>query len=167
MKPGEQTNQKDENKNTVNTNTSGAFSNNASSTWEPRVVAFCCHYCAYSAADLAGSMRLEYSPNVRIIRILCTGKIDTLHILRAFEDGADAVYVAGCEEGSCHFLEGNLRAKKKVVQAKKLLKEVGIEPERLEMFNISASNSVLFARAADEMTERARQLGPNPLNKVS
>ena len=167
MKPGEQTNQKDENKNTVNTNTSGAFSNNASSIWEPRVVAFCCHYCAYSAADLAGSMRLEYSPNVRIIRILCTGKIDTLHILRAFEDGADAVYVAGCEEGSCHFLEGNLRAKKKVVQAKKLLKEVGIEPERLEMFNISASNSVLFARAADEMTERARQLGPNPLNKVS
>ena len=167
MKPGEQTNQKDENKNTVNTNTSGAFSNNASSTWEPRVVALCCHYCAYSAADLAGSMRLEYSPNVRIIRILCTGKIDTLHILRAFEDGADAVYVAGCEEGSCHFLEGNLRAKKKVVQAKKLLKEVGIEPERLEMFNISASNSVLFARAADEMTERARQLGPNPLNKVS
>jgi len=167
LKPGEQTNQKDENKNTVNTNTSGAFSNNDSSTWEPRVVAFCCHYCAYSAADLAGSMRLEYSPNVRIIRILCTGKIDTLHILRAFEDGADAVYVAGCEEGSCHFLEGNLRAKKKVVQAKKLLKEVGIEPERLEMFNISASNSVLFARAADEMTERARQLGPNPLNKVS
>ena len=167
MKPGEQTNQKDENKNTVNTNTSGAFSNNASSIWEPRVVAFCCHYCAYSAADLVGSMRLEYSPNVRIIRILCTGKIDTLHILRAFEDGADAVYVAGCEEGSCHFLEGNLRAKKKVVQAKKLLKEVGIEPERLEMFNISASNSVLFARAADEMTERARQLGPNPLNKVS
>jgi F420-non-reducing hydrogenase iron-sulfur subunit len=136
---------------------------NTNTPFEPKVVAFCCHYCAYSAADLAGSMRLEYSPNVRIVRIMCTGKVDTLHLLKAFEDGADAVYVAGCEEGSCHFLEGNLSAKQKVAQAKKLLKEVGIEPERLEMYNISASNSVLFAKAADEMTERARKLGPNPL----
>ena len=136
------------------------------SVHEPKVVAFCCHYCAYSAADLCGSMRLEYSPNVRIVRILCTGKVDTLHLLKAFEDGADAVYVAGCEEGSCHFLEGNLRAKKKVAQAKKLLKEVGIESERLEFYNISASNSVLFAKAADEMAERARKLGPNPLKRA-
>ena len=136
------------------------------STFEPKVIAFCCHYCAYSAADLCGSMRLEYSPNVRIVRVLCTGKIDTLHLLKAFEDGADAVYVAGCEEGSCHFLEGNLWAKKKVAQARKLLKEIGIEPERLEFYNISASNSVLFAKAADEMTQRARKLGPNPLNKA-
>jgi F420-non-reducing hydrogenase iron-sulfur subunit len=134
-----------------------------SSTYDPKVVAFCCHYCAYSAADLCGSMRLEYSPNVRIVRVLCTGKIDTLHLLKAFEDGADAVYVAGCEEGSCHFLEGNLRAKKRVAQAKLLLKEVGIEPERLGFYNISASNSVLFAKAANEMTEIARKLGPNPL----
>jgi F420-non-reducing hydrogenase iron-sulfur subunit len=134
--------------------------------FEPKVLAFCCHYCAYSAADLAGSMRLEYSPNVRIVRILCTGKVETLHLLKAFEDGADAVYVAGCEEGSCHFQEGNLYAKTKVKQAKMLLKEVGLEPERLEMFNISASNSVLFAKVADEMTERARKLGPNPLKKA-
>jgi F420-non-reducing hydrogenase iron-sulfur subunit len=135
------------------------------SSYEPKVVAFCCHYCAYSAADLAGSMRLEYAPNVRIIKLMCTGKVDTLHLLKAFEDGADAVYVAGCEEGSCHFQEGNLRAKQKVAQAKKLLQEVGIEPERLEMYHIAASNSVLFARAADEMTERALKLGPSPLNK--
>ena len=134
--------------------------------YEPKVVAFCCHYCAYSAADLAGSMRLEYAPNVRIVRIMCTGKVDTLHLLKAFEDGADTVYVAGCEEGSCHFQEGNLHAKMKVIQAKMLLKEVGLEPERLEMYNISASNSVLFARAADEMTELARKLGTNPLKKA-
>ena len=134
--------------------------------FEPKVVAFCCHYCAYSAADLAGSMRLEYSPNVRIIKLMCTGKVDTLHLLKAFEDGADAVYVAGCEEGSCHFQEGNLRARQKVEQAKRLLKELGIEPERLEMYHIAASNSVLFAKAADEMTERARKLGPNPLKKA-
>jgi F420-non-reducing hydrogenase iron-sulfur subunit len=152
-----------ENTNVVNTDT--VAGPNVITTWEPKVVAFCCHYCAYSAADLAGSMRLEYSPNVRIVRIMCTGKVDTLHLLKAFEDGADSVYVAGCEEGSCHFLEGNLRAKKKVAQAKNLLKEIGIEPERLEMYNISASNSVLFAKAADEMTERARKLGPNPLKR--
>lgn len=151
--------------NIVNTETTTASGTNTDTTWEPKVVAFCCHYCAYSAADLAGSMRLEYSPNIRIVRIMCTGKVDTLHLLKAFEDGADAVYVAGCEEGSCHFLEGNLRAKKKVAQAKKLLMELGIEPERLEMYNISASNSVLFAKAADEMTERARKLGPTPLKK--
>ena len=133
---------------------------------EPSVVAFCCHYCAYSAADLAGSMRLEYSPSVRIVKLMCTGKVDTLHLLKAFEDGADAVYVAGCEEGSCHFQEGNLRARQKVEQAKRLLKELGIEPERLEMYHIAASNSVLFAKAADEMTERARKLGPNPLKNA-
>ena len=135
-------------------------------TYEPVVVAYCCHYCAYTAADLAGSMRLEYAPNIRVIKIMCTGKVDTILLLKAIEDGADAVYVAGCEEGSCHFLEGNYRAKKKVAQAKALLKEIGIEPERVAMYNISASNSVLFAQAANEMTEIARKLGPNPLKKA-
>jgi F420-non-reducing hydrogenase iron-sulfur subunit len=134
--------------------------------FEPKVVAFCCHYCAYSAADLAGSQRLEYAPNVRVVKLMCSGKIDTLHLLKAFEDGADAVFVAGCEEGSCHFLEGNYRAKMRVKQAKKLLAEVGVEPERLEMFNIGASNAALFARTCDEMTERARKLGPSPLNRT-
>jgi F420-non-reducing hydrogenase iron-sulfur subunit len=135
-------------------------------TFEPRIIAFCCHYCSYSAADLAGSMRLEYDPNVRIVKVNCTGRVDTLHLLKALEDGADAVFVAGCEEGNCHFLEGNLRAKKRVQQAKELLEEVGIEAERLEMYNISASNAPLFAVAVNEMTERARRLGPNPLKKV-
>lgn len=135
--------------------------------FEPKVVAFCCHYCAYSAADLAGSMRLEYSPNVRIVKLMCTGRVDIVHLLKAFEDGADAVYVAGCEEGACHFLEGNLRAKTKVAMAKNMLKEIGLEPERLEMFHISASNAPLFAKAANEMTERARKLGPNPLKRES
>ena len=134
-------------------------------TFDPKIVAFCCHYCAYSAADLAGSMRLEYAPNVRVIKLECTGKVDTLHLLKAFEDGADAVFVAGWEEGDCHFLEGNLRAKRRIRHAKKLLQEVGIEPERLEMFNIGASDAPLFANACNEMTERARQLGPNPLRK--
>ena len=131
--------------------------------FEPNLVAFCCHYCAYAAADLAGTMRLEYPPNVRIIKIPCTGKIDVAHLLRAFEDSADGVYVAGCEEGSCHFLEGNLRAKKRVKYAKKILDEIGIGGDRLEMFNMSASMGQRFAEVAKEMTERIKKLGPSPL----
>jgi len=133
------------------------------SEFEPKVVAYCCTYCAYTAGDLAGSLRLEYAPNVRVVQILCTGKIDAVLLLRAFEDGADAVYVAGCAVGDCHFLEGNLNAARTVAHAKKLLAEVGIEPERLEFFHIPASAGPLFAETADEMTERARRLGPNPL----
>jgi len=135
-------------------------------SFEPKVVAYCCTYCAYTAGDLAGSMRLEYAPNVRVIQILCTGKIDAILLLRAFEDGADAVYVAGCEIGDCHFLEGNLRAIQTVRYTKKLMAEIGLEPERLEFFHISASDGPLFAQRADEMTARARKLGPNPLRKT-
>ena len=129
----------------------------------PDIVAFCCHYCAYAAADLAGSMRLEYSSAIKVIELPCSGKLDTLYVLRAFEDGADAVYVAGCLEGNCHFLEGNYRAKKRVYFAKKLLDEIGLGSERLEMYNMSAAMAQAFAEAANEMTERARKLGPNPL----
>ncbi|MDD5094237.1 MAG: hydrogenase iron-sulfur subunit [Dehalococcoidia bacterium] len=132
---------------------------------QPKVVAFCCHYCAYSAADLAGSMRLEYSPNVRVVKLMCTGKVDALLLMKAFENGADAVFVAGCHEGDCHFLEGNLRASKQVERARKMLEEVGIEGDRLRMYHIGASDAPSFAAAANEMTEKARQLGPSPLRK--
>ncbi len=135
----------------------------APAEFEPRVVAYCCTYCAYTAGDLAGSMRLEYAPNVRVVKIPCSGRVDAVMLLRAFEDGADAVYVAGCAVGDCHFLEGNLRAMRVVASAKHLLEEVGLEPERLEFFQIPASAGPLFAERANEMTERARRLGPNPL----
>jgi coenzyme F420-reducing hydrogenase delta subunit len=131
--------------------------------FEPKLATFCCTYCAYTAGDLAGSMRLEYAPNVRVVKILCTGKIDAVLLLRAFEDGADGVYVAGCALGDCHFLEGNLRAIQVVAHAKKLLGEIGLEPERLEFFHVPASAGPLFAQRANEMTERVRTLGPNPL----
>ncbi|MCX5866289.1 MAG: hydrogenase iron-sulfur subunit [Proteobacteria bacterium] len=131
--------------------------------FEPKVVAFCCHYCAYSAADLAGSLRLEYPANVRIVKLMCTGRVDASHLLKAFEAGADAVLVAGCEEGDCHFREGNIKAKRRVGYARKLLREAGLEGERLEMFNLGASDAHKFAAAVNEMTERARKLGPNPL----
>lgn len=132
---------------------------------EPQVVAFCCHYCAFAAADLAGTMRLSYPSNVKIIRVPCTGKADILYLMRAFEDGADAVFVAGCLEGNCHYLEGNLRAKKRVQYLKRLLDEIGVGGERLEMFNMSAAMAQRFAEAANEMTERALRLGPSPLRK--
>ena len=133
--------------------------------WTPQIVAFCCTYCAFAAADLAGSMRIQYSPNVRIVKLVCTGKVDPLFILKAFEDGADGVFVAGCMEGECHFLEGNIRAKKKVTYAKRLLEEVGINPDRAEMFNLSSAMGGRFAEIVEEMTERIRQLGPTYISK--
>lgn len=134
-----------------------------SEQFEPEIIAFCCHYCAYGAADLAGSMRLNYPPNVKIVKLPCTGKTDILYLLKAFEDGADGVYVAGCLEGNCHFIDGNIKAKRRVARAKKLLDEIGIGGDRLEMFNMSASMGPKFAEVAREMTERIRELGANPL----
>jgi F420-non-reducing hydrogenase iron-sulfur subunit len=132
--------------------------------FEPKIVAFCCHYCAYTAADLAGSMRLQYPPNVRVVRLLCTGKSDPIFFLKAFEGGADGVFVAGCMEGDCHFLQGNYRAKKRVRYTQGLLEEAGIGRERLEFFNMSAGEGTKFAAAAKEMTARIKGLGPSPIN---
>lgn len=129
----------------------------------PVIVAFCCNYCAYAAADLAGSARLQYPPNVRIVRVPCTGRIDIIHILRALENGADGIYVAGCLEGTCHFSTGNFKAKKRVQYAKTLLRDIGIEPERIEMYNMSAAQGRRFAEVAEEMLERIEKLGPSPL----
>ena len=133
--------------------------------FEPTIVAFCCHFCAYTAADLAGTMRLQYPPNVRIIRIPCTGKVDVRHLLEAFEKGADGVYVAGCLEGDCHYLKGNFRAKKRVALAKQILEDAGIGGGRLEMYNMSAAMGPRFAEVAREMTEKIRKLGPSPIKK--
>ena len=132
--------------------------------YEPKIVAYCCNYCAFAAADLAGATRLQYPPNVRIIRLPCTGKVDAIHIMKAFEDGADGIFVAGCLEGQCHFLEGNTRAKKKVAYVKRLLDEAQIEPERLEMYNLSSAMGGRFAEIVEEMTDRVTKLGPTYKN---
>lgn len=133
--------------------------------FEPVIVAFCCHYCAYAAADLAGVMRLQYPTNVRIIKLPCSGTIDVLHILKAFELGADGVYIAGCLEGGCHFIEGNIRAKRRVEDAKAILDAIGLGSERLEMFFMSSSEGVRFAEVAKEMTEKIKELGPSPVRR--
>jgi len=131
--------------------------------FEPTIVAFCCHYCAYTAADTAGSMRLCYPPNVKIVRVPCTGKVDAIHIMRALQKGADGVYVAGCLEGDCHFKTGNLKAARRVASLKNLLDEIGIGGERIEMITMSAGMGRRFARTAAEFTEKIRKLGPNPI----
>jgi coenzyme F420-reducing hydrogenase delta subunit len=133
--------------------------------FEPVIVAFCCHYCAYAAADLAGVMRLQYPPNIRVIKLPCSGTVDILHILKAFELGADGVLVAGCLKGGCHFIEGNIRAEKRVKQASAILDAVGLGGERLEMFFMSSSEGPRFAEVAREMTEKVRKLGPSPVKR--
>jgi len=111
-------------------------------------------------------MRLSYPSNVKIIQLPCTGRIDIIHLLNAVENGADGVYVAGCLEGECHFVQGNLKARKKVEYVKRTLTELGIEPERVEMFNLSSAQGARFAEIAREMVDRIRQLGPTPVKKV-
>lgn len=108
-------------------------------------------------------MRLSYPTNIKIIKLPCTGKIDVVYLLKTFLSGADGVYVAGCMEGDCHYLTGNLRARKRVEYAKKILDEVGIGGERLEMYNMSAAQGPRFVEVANEMNEKIKNLGPSPI----
>jgi coenzyme F420-reducing hydrogenase delta subunit len=133
---------------------------------ETTIVAFCCLYCAYAAADLAGSMRLQYPSNIRIVRTPCTGRLEVEYFLKAFENGADGVIIAGCEEGSCHFKEGNLVAKRRVNYARKLLEESGLEMDRLRMVNVSAANARLLVEHLQKMSETIQKLGPSAINKA-
>jgi len=110
-------------------------------------------------------MRLQYPPEVEIILMPCSGRVDIIHLLKAFEAGFDAVFVAGCLEGECHYLTGNIRAKKRVNKLKKDLAQMGLEPERLEMFNLSSSEGPRFAAICKEMSERAHKLGPSPVKR--
>lgn len=108
-------------------------------------------------------MRLSYPSYIKVIQVPCTGRVDIIHLLKAIEDGADGVYVAGCLEGECHFVNGNLKAKRRVRYVKKVLEEIGVEPERVEMFNLSAGEGTRFAEIANEMADRIKKLGPSPL----
>ena len=135
--------------------------------FEPEIIAFCCHYCAYTAADMAGSKRICYPPNVKIIRVPCTGKVDAIHLMKAIQKGADGAYVAGCLVGDCHFKNGNIRAAKRVKYVQKLLEEIGIESERVEMITMSAGMGERFAETAAEFTEKIRKLGPNPVKNTA
>lgn len=128
--------------------------------FEPVIACFCCQWCSYAAADLAGSMRLQYPVNVKIIRVPCTGRVDVLHLLKAIEHGADGVFVSGCLLGDCHYLAGNYRATKRMAYVKDLLGKIGINPERAEMFYNSSAMGPQFAQCCRDFSERIRKLGP-------
>lgn len=135
--------------------------------FEPEITAFYCIYCGYMAADTAGLMNIEYPANVKFMRLPCTGKTDIRYLLEAFEQGADGVYLVACPVGNCHHVRGNERGYSRVQRAKQILDEVGLGGERLDMFFMSGSQALSFAAAAEEMTERIRTLGPNPLKKMN
>jgi coenzyme F420-reducing hydrogenase delta subunit len=133
-------------------------------TANPQVVAFCCRHCAYSAADLAGGGRMSYPPAVKIVEMPCTGRASVLEILHALEKGADGVAVAGCLPGTCHYIQGNLHAAQRVEHAAKLLGEIGLEPERVRMINISAAMGEQFVVEVTNFVEAIAALGPSPLS---
>ena len=131
--------------------------------FEPEITAFYCIYCGYMAADTAGALNIQYPANVKFIRLPCTGKTDIRYLLEAFEQGADGVYQIACPIGNCHHVRGNERGLARLKRAQKILDEIGIGRERLEMFFMSGSQAQTFATSVDKMTDRIRELGPNPL----
>jgi coenzyme F420-reducing hydrogenase delta subunit len=128
--------------------------------FEPRIIAFCCANCASAAAKVADGMRETLPQQVKIIQVPCTGRIEVLHLLKPFEEGADGVYVAGCQEDSCQFISGITKAAKRVEHVKRVLEELEIEPERISVFHLSAGKGREFADVAREMVDRVRGLGP-------
>ncbi len=128
--------------------------------WEPRIVGFVCNWCTYAGADLAGTSRLKYPANVRLVRLPCTGAIDPLFIIKAFEGGADAVLVSGCHPGDCHYTSGNYHARRKMTVFRDLLEFVGIDPRRFWMSWISASEGLKFATFMKEIVDEVKKIGP-------
>jgi len=133
------------------------------SEFQPRIVGFLCNWCSYAGADLAGVSRIQYPPTLRIVRVMCSGRIHPALILEAFRNGADGVLVAGCHLGDCHYISGNYKTQNRVLMLKKVLEQLGLEPERLRLEWVSASEGDRFAKVIKDMTEEIKKLGPNPL----
>ena len=131
--------------------------------WRPRIVGFLCNWCSYTGADLAGVSRLQYTPEFIPIRVMCSGSVDVAYVIKALLEGADGVLIGGCHLGDCHYLNGNYKARRRVAVVKEVLEGVGIDPQRLDLEWISASESGKFVRAVSAFEDTLRQLGPNPL----
>lgn len=129
-------------------------------SFEPKIVGIFCNWCSYAGADLAGTSRVKYAPNVRIVRVMCSGRVDPYFILKAFQSGADGVLLAGCHSGDCHYMEGNFKTMGRVPILRKVLKDFGIEDERFRLEWISASEGDRVAETVNEMTEQVKKLGP-------
>jgi F420-non-reducing hydrogenase iron-sulfur subunit len=128
--------------------------------FEPRIVGFLCNWCSYTGADLAGTSRIKYAPSIRIIRVMCSARIDPAFVLKAMLEGADGVLLCGCHPGDCHYVEGNYKTMRRYPLLKKLLAAYGIEPERVRLEWVSASEGKRFADIVSDMTEQIRALGP-------
>jgi F420-non-reducing hydrogenase iron-sulfur subunit len=128
--------------------------------FEPRIIVMVCNWCTYTAADLAGTSRLAYPANIRMIRMMCTGMIDAKYVLKAFLDGADGVFVGGCHPGDCHYINGNLKAEKRIAGVGKILEQFGFEPERLRLRWIGASEGPEFQQNMTNFVETIKKLGP-------
>jgi F420-non-reducing hydrogenase iron-sulfur subunit len=131
-----------------------------SDQFEPKIALFACNWCTYAAMDLAGTSRMKYPPNFRVIKVMCSGRIDPQFILEAFRDGADGVLVAGCHPGDCHYIEGNVKTLRRMALLKRIVESLGIEKERLRLEWISAAEAAKFVKVAREMVEQIKALGP-------
>ena len=131
--------------------------------FEPKIIAFLCNWCTYVGADLAGTSRLQYPPNVRVIRLMCSGAVDQVYVLKALLDGADGVLIGGCHPGDCHYQEGNYKARRRVVALNDILKSTGLEEDRVLLRWISASEGQRFADTISEFTAKLKEMGPNPM----
>ncbi len=134
--------------------------------FEPKIVAFCCNWCSYAGADLAGTSRIQYSPNVRVIRVMCSGRVNPVFVLKALSIGADGVLVLGCHPGDCHYIEGNYKAMRRIPLLKNMLKQLGIEEERVRLEWVSASEGAKFAEVTDNFTQSIKNLGPSSLGNL-
>jgi len=130
------------------------------STWEPKIVGIFCNWCTYTAADLAGVSRMKYAANIRIVRVMCSGRLDPQFVLEAFAQGADAVLIGGCHPGDCHYVEGNYKALRRIRFLKRLIKDMGIAEERFRLEWISASEGDKVKTVINDMVEKVRVLGP-------
>jgi F420-non-reducing hydrogenase iron-sulfur subunit len=135
------------------------------SEFEPRIIVFACNWCTYAAADIAGTSRIQYPPNARIVRVMCSGMVAPEHISLALESGADGVLVAGCHPGDCHYISGNLKAEDKFQMVSRVASMLGIEAERVRLKWIAASEGPIFAQTIKDMVQELKKLGPSPFRK--
>jgi F420-non-reducing hydrogenase iron-sulfur subunit len=133
-------------------------------SWEPKIVGFLCNWCSYRGADLAGTARIKFAPNVKVIRVPCSTRVEPAFILKAFRSGADGVLILGCHPGDCHYIEGNYKTMRRLPLLKKMLAQFGVEDTRVRLDWVSASEGEKYARIVNDMTEAVRALGPFKLN---
>jgi len=138
-----------------------------SEEWEPKIVGFLCNWCCYAGADMAGTSRMQYPSNIRIIRVMCSSRINAEMVIKAFQSGADAVFIGGCHPGDCHYVDGNYRTKKRIDVLKRLIGYVGIDPQRLRLEWISAAEGEEFANTMREFRDEVKKLGPSPLKQLA